>query len=56
MTEEFERLSWQEAKAIIEEVVHSQMALVQVGMLGCENVRQKEAERIEKAWSRILVG
>ncbi|MEK9954549.1 MAG: hypothetical protein VW577_03995 [Pelagibacteraceae bacterium] len=51
-----EILSWKEAKDIIEEVVHSHMALVQVEMRGCDTSRQEEAEKIEKAWSRILVG
>ena len=45
MTSITKKISWSDAKFVVEEAVESQIALLQLGM-----------QKIREAWTRILVG
>jgi hypothetical protein len=56
MTSITKKMSWSEAKFVVEETVESQIALLQLGSMGTQDERDADAQKIREAWTRILVG
>jgi len=56
MTPITKKISWSDAKFVVEEAVESQIALLQLGMMGTQEERDADAQKIRDAWTRILVG
>tara|TARA_R110000803_G_scaffold113163_1_gene181551 strand:- start:445 stop:684 length:240 start_codon:yes stop_codon:yes gene_type:complete len=56
MTSITQKISWSDAKFVVEEAVESQIALLQLGMMGTQEERDADIQKIRDAWTRILVG
>ena len=56
MTSITHKISWSDAKFVVEEAVESQIALLQLGMMGTQEERDADIQKIRDAWTRILVG
>jgi hypothetical protein len=56
MTSITQKISWSDAKFVVEEAVESQIALLQLGMMGTQEERDADIQKMRDAWTRILVG
>ena len=56
MTSITKKISWSDAKFVVEEAVESQIALLQIGMMGTQEERDEDVKKMREAWTRILVG